>query len=68
MTMMMTADVIEKKWRVVTINDATPCASQRTFINDATRIWNKAPVTIRNSVTAFSAKKAIKEFIVTLPI
>ena len=38
-----------------------------TFINDATRAWNKAPTTIKNCKSLFSAKKAIKSYVMTLP-
>ena len=40
----------------------------KTFINDAVRIWNQAPVFIKDARSIYSAKKAIKEFVLTLPI
>ena len=40
----------------------------KTFINDAVRIWNQAPVFIKDAKSIYSAKKAIKEFVLTLPI
>ena len=41
--------------------------SKATFINDATRAWNRAPEEIK-TCTLCSAKKAIKKFITTLPV
>ena len=38
-----------------------------TFIIDATRAWNKAPTSIKNCKSLFSAKKAIKSYVMTLP-
>ena len=43
-------------------------ASQRSFIHDATHIWNKTPLNIKQCKTYSSAKLAIKAFVVTLPI
>ena len=43
-------------------------SSEKTFIHDATHIWNKAPLSIKQSKTFLSAKKAIKLFVLTLPI
>ena len=39
-----------------------------TFINDATRAWNKAPISIKNCNSLLSGKKAIKTFVMTLPV
>ena len=39
-----------------------------TFINDSTRAWNKAPTTIKQCKTLYSAKKQIKSFVKTLPV
>ena len=41
--------------------------SQRSFINDATHIWNKAPTKIKQCKTLASAKLAINAFVLTLP-
>ena len=38
------------------------------YIGDATRLWNKAPDSIKLSGTLISAKAEIKKFILTLPI
>ena len=37
-------------------------------IGDATRLWNKAPIEVKNSRSIFTAKKEIKKFAVSLPI
>ena len=42
--------------------------SQKTFVNDAIHIWNLAPSSIRDSTSLCSAKKAIKDFVCSLPI
>ena len=34
--------------------------TQETFINDATKAWNKAPVSIKESKSQFNAKKTHK--------
>ena len=39
-----------------------------TFINDATRVWNKAPSAVRDCKTLYTVKKQIKIYIRTLPI
>ena len=38
------------------------------FIGDAARLWNKAPISIRNAKTLGTAKKEIKDFCKKLPI
>ena len=38
-----------------------------TFLNDATRAWNKAPKSIKDSCSIHSAKKEIKKFVMSLP-
>ena len=40
--------------------------TKETFINDATKAWNKAPINIRLSESLFSAKTKIKQFVKTL--
>ena len=42
--------------------------SQATFNNDAKKLWNQAPLSIKNCNNITGAKRAIKEFVVTLPI
>ena len=42
--------------------------AKATFMNDAARLWNKAPESIRNAKTMLAAKKAIKTFCKTLPV
>ena len=42
--------------------------SERSFIHDAMHIWNKAPSNIKECKSYSSAKKAIKMYVLTLPI
>ena len=42
--------------------------THETFINDASRAWNKAPNSIKSSKPVYSAKKNIKIFVKSLPI
>ena len=42
--------------------------SSKTFKNDAIRVWNKCPQIIKDSATIYTAKKMIKEFVLTLPV
>ena len=42
--------------------------TQKTCINDATKIWNQAPQTIKQCVSLYSARKAIKTYVKMLPI
>ena len=38
------------------------------LINDATHLWNIAPALLKNSVSTYSAKKLIKDFVRQLPM
>ena len=42
--------------------------SSKTFKNDAIRVWNKCPNSIKECTSIYSAKKSIKEFVSTLPV
>ena len=42
--------------------------TQKTCINDATKIWNQSPLEIKNCASLYSAKRAIKVYAKTLPI
>ena len=42
--------------------------SERSFIHDAMHIWNKAPSNIKECKSYSSAKKAIKMYVLNLPI
>ena len=42
--------------------------TQASFINDSKVIWNSAPDSVKSSKSIFSAKKAIKNWVKTLPI
>ena len=48
--------------------DGNCILSQNTFINDATKAWNMIPDEIKMCKSLWSAKKAIKNFVKTLPI
>ena len=50
------------------IEEGTSEKSTSTFINDATRAWNNAPRNIKDCKSIHSAKKAIKQFVKTLPV
>ena len=39
-----------------------------TFINDAIKVWNLTPVSIKKCKSLFSVKREIKKFVSTLPI
>ena len=40
---------------------------KKTFLNDAAHVWNVAPEAIKESKSLYTAKKAIKLFVQTLP-
>ena len=42
--------------------------SQKTFLNDATHIWNKLPEGIKQCKSISCAKKAIKSFVAKLSV
>ena len=50
------------------IHKASSTISQATFLNDAIKIWNKAPIKIKNCVTLISAKREIRKYVMTLPL
>ena len=41
---------------------------QSTYLSDASKVWNKCPININESLTLGVAKKTIKAFVSTLPI
>ena len=43
-------------------------SSEKIFINDAIHIWNRAPMSIKLISSALSAKKAIRNFVSSLPV
>ena len=45
----------------------TSTKGQASFINDASRAWNRIPENIKNTKTIFSAKSKIRVFVLTLP-
>ena len=48
--------------------EAATQKSQATFLNDAFKIWNTAPLEIKLSNKLAIAKKEIKKYVSTLPI
>ena len=42
--------------------------SKMSFNLDAAKLWNAAPLTVRNSKTSYEAKKLITAFVKTLPL
>ena len=52
--------------RLLEVGKSNLCS--KTFKNDAIRIWNHAPNELKECATVWSAKKAIKQFSLTLPI
>ena len=54
---------------ILTINEKLQTGfSSATFLNDAARIWNLTPRSLRESTSIYSAKKYIKQFASALPI
>ena len=49
------------------VETARTNCSQKTFRHDTLHIWNKAPQEVKDFKSLFSAKKAIKSFVSTLP-
>ena len=43
-------------------------SSQSTFLNDGKRVWNNAPIQIRECNSIYSVNKEIKKFVSTLPL
>ena len=56
------------KTRGDVIQTASSQLSQATFLNDAFKIWNKAPLKIKTCNSLFSAKKEIRKYVKTLPL
>ena len=50
------------------VTEASTVKSQATFINDAIKVWNAAPLKIKTCKTLATAKKEIRKFVTTLPI
>ena len=53
-----------KKWK----DDARSVAAKISFSRDSARLWNRAPIGIKNALTLSSAKKEIKSFCDTLEV
>ena len=54
--------------RSVTMENLNEPKTLHSFIGDAMRLWNKAPLSIRSAKTIGIAKKEIKAFCTKLPI
>ena len=46
----------------------TSILAKITFMNDSAPLWNRAPNSIKNSTSLYSAEKEIKKFVRTLPV
>ena len=72
MDIMVTASNERSITRAVTneklIEEGKSILAQNTLINDATRAWNIIPDYIKTCKSFWSAKKAIKQFVMTLPL
>ena len=68
----ITNDNVNCTTRAVTKGDVIECGKtelvQSTFLSDASKAWNNCTHEIKTSVTLWSAKKAIRKFVETLPI
>ena len=56
--------VSQGKLKLTAITNVT----QNTYINDCKKMWNEAPLAIKNCKSLFTAKKAIKKYVNTLPV
>ena len=50
------------------LEEGTRPVSLKTFKGDASRLWNNAPIEIKDCLTMHSAKNAIKIYVKTLPV
>ena len=50
------------------VSEASTGKSQATFSNDAIKIWNTAPTSIKSCITLAAARKEIRKFVTTLPV
>ena len=48
--------------------DSSTKTGKSSFIIDTTRLWNQAPTNIKSANSLNQAKKAIKQYCLTLPI
>ena len=49
------------------VESGTSQYAKNTYYNDSVKAWNRAPDNIKNCKSIWSAKKAIKSFVQTLP-
>ena len=63
---------VSRTTRAITRGDVIQTASsnlsQATFLNDAFKIWNKAPRQLKTCKLLFSVKKEIRNYVKTLPL
>ena len=52
-------NMIEPDWKPNTL---------KSFISDATRLWNQSPTIIKNCDTVHAVKKAIRNYVEALPM
>ena len=52
----------------IVIETGKTAKSQASFVGDAPRIWNRAPLSVTTAKTLSNAKKEIRKFCKTLPI
>ena len=50
------------------LNSGCSTIGKNSFINDAAKLWNSVPISIKNCNTIYSAIKAIRTFLEVLPI
>ena len=62
------SDGLTQEQLILGSTEASTVKSQATFLNDAIKIWNTAPINIKNCKTLAAAKKEIRKFVTTLPI
>ena len=50
------------------VETARAVKSKASFVGDAPRLWNRAPIQVTNAKSLSKAKKEIRKFCVTLPV
>ena len=48
--------------------DGKSCAASESFTRNTAKVWNQAPISIKNSATLTIAKKQIKKYCKTMPV
>ena len=52
-----------KMWK----DDTRIATAQESFLRDAAKIWNNAPINVKNANSLYLAKKEILKFVKTIP-